>query len=354
MRAILTLPAFTASLLIISGLVPAAGEAVSLDLNLIAPSNLQVFFLEDLNITGQAPSAEVFRATIVSDLPATECYLVFLMRTAQAQIARGQSHNFTLTTGMVQISNLELTAEGSPYKLEDYQVSDEAQQMQDKLVQTGYFPSDNYIIRLELYQSNSTLLAADEVNALITNPFSIQLLSPAGTPGAPALLGTMTPVFSWSSQTNQYLLKICEKIQDGMDPESVMQGRPNYETERSQPLLSPNFTYPASGVRPLEPGHTYYWQVAAQVQTSSGPKDYPSSIGAFTIMQSQDPEALRILSALQRILGTSNQSVMNELIGFQPSGLLRLDGAAISTVELENLAPQFESGQCRTTAIRTE
>ena len=58
------------------GLVVAAG-AVSLDLTLQAPTNLQAYFLQDLNLSGQGLSQEVFRAVVASDLPPTQVSFAF-------------------------------------------------------------------------------------------------------------------------------------------------------------------------------------------------------------------------------------------------------------------------------------
>lgn len=325
-----------------------AGAGVSLNLQLVASSNLEVFFLTDLNISGQAPSSVVFTATINSDLPDTECFLVFSMRDPQTLLLRGQSDEFLLHKGTLQLTNLDLTL--------DYDVGSQAESVENKLMQTGYFPSATYFLKLELYVASDpdVPLASDEVAAIITNPFDIFLVSPVGTPSSPAPLTTTTPLFNWTSTANQFLIKICEKTPENSDPESVMQSRPHYETDAFSPQTSQSFLYPGAGVRPLEPGHTYYWQVTSLVQTSSGSKEYPSAIGAFYIVQQEDPENQQILLSLQRILGMDYQMVMSQLAGFQPKGLIRLDGANISAEELSNTARKFEQGQYHVTSVRAE
>ncbi len=328
--------------------------AVNLDLSLSSADNLQVFFLQDLNVSGQAPASEVFRATIQSDEPPRSCRLVFSMRTAQVEIFSSSTGSFTLNPGIVQITNLDLTSVGSPYRLENFNSNSVAQSIEDQLLQNGYFPAATYYLLLELWSSEQTLLAADEVVAVITNPFTTMLLSPAGTPESPALIGGMLPLFTWSSSATQFLITVCEKTSDAMDPESVMQSRPNYQTDPSAPVTGKSFGYPAAGAKPLEPGHTYYWQVTALVQTTSGLKEYPSPIGAFTILQSQSPDAVRILTAIQRILGPGYLSALNQLTGFQPTGEIRLNGVVITIEDLEATAREFESGVHRTTAARAE
>lgn len=341
----------------LGGLIIPATAGVNLDLQLIAPANVEAFFLTDLNVSGEAPSAEVFRATITSDLLATSCLLTFIMRNMSTEIIRAESNRFNLASGTTLINNLDLTNAGSPYKLNNYEVGSTAEATKQKLMQTGYFPSDTYVIRLEISQADAqkTLLAADEFSVVLTNPFEIFLVLPAGDPGFPALQSGTTPLFTWKSTASQFLLKVCEQTGSGSDPESIMQSRPHYETDRSSPLPSQSFLYPSSGVRPLEPGHTYYWQVTTLVQTSSGLKEYPSSIGAFTIAaQELDFTRQRILHALEYILGESYPAVINELSGFQPKGVLLRDGTPISLEEFEDLGHRFLSGQFQTKAIRTE
>jgi hypothetical protein len=88
--------------------------AVSLDLTLQAPTNLQAYFLQDLNFSGQGLTQEVFRAAVVSDLPPTPVYFQFSMRNAQIAVASGRSNNFPLNPPGLSITSLDLTNPGSP------------------------------------------------------------------------------------------------------------------------------------------------------------------------------------------------------------------------------------------------
>jgi hypothetical protein len=343
---------FTMAVIIVQAMTCSA--TVNLDLSLTSANNLQVFFLQDLNVSGQAPASQVFRATIQSDEPAQSCRLEFSMRTAQLEIFNSSTGFFTLNPGVIQLTNLDLTSVGSPYRLENFSSNSVAQSIEEQLLQNGYFPAATYYLSLKLWSSAQTLLAADEVVAVITNPFTTMLLVPAGTPESPAPIGGVLPLFSWSSSATQFLITICERTSDDPDPESVMQSRPHYQTDPASPLTGKSFSYPAAGVKPLESGHTYYWQVTALVQTTSGLKEYPSPIGAFTILQSQSPDAVRILTAIQRILGPGYLSALNQLTGFQPTGEIRMNGVIITIEDLETTATEFESGVHRITSARAE
>ena len=353
----MVLCAICACLTVLGATTGAVQAEVSLDMSLVAPSNLQAFFLEDLNVSGRSPAAEVFRFTLLSTSPEVQRgYLVFTMSSPQTLIINGKSNAFELPrNAMLLLSNLNLTEPGSPYKLEDYQLSNQAQQIQDQLVQTGYFPADTYRLKLEFFAAGSNnLLAADEVTAVITNPFNLQLVSPAGAPSIPAVLLSNTPLFAWSSQATQFLLKVCERTSPDMDPQSVMQGRPLYETDFGSPLTSQSFAYPTSGVLPLEPGRIYYWQVRALVQTSGGVQEYPSDIGAFTIAQITTPQDQRLALALQRILGVGHQGILTQLAGYQSNGRILLDGMEVPIEKLEEVALLFEQGAYRIRSVRIE
>jgi len=349
--------AICACLIGLGAISGAARAEVSLDMFLVAPSNLQAFFLEDLNVSGRSPAAEVFRFTLASTTPeALSGYLVFSMSSPQTLIISGKSNVFPLVpNAMLLLSNLNLTEPGSRYELQDYEVSSQAQQIEDQLVQTGYFPADTYRLKLEFFAAGSnSRLAWDAVTAVITNPFNLQLVSPAGAPSTPAVLLSTTPVFAWSSQATQFLLKVCDRTSPDMDPQSVMQGRPLYETDFGTPLSGQSFAYPTSGVLPLEPGHIYYWQVRALVQTSGGMQEYPSEIGAFTIAQITTQQDQRLVLALQRILGVSNQGILSQLAGFQSNGRIVLDGMEVSIEKLEEVALLFEQGAYRIRSVRIE
>jgi len=341
--------------LILAGSLSRGSAAVTLDLSLAASNNLEAFFLEDLNITGQAPASEVFRVTLQSDLPATPCYFEFSMGASAGEVIHGRSNVFTLNPGTLLISSLDLTQPDSPYWLTDHDLAPEANGIQEQVETMGYFPADVYRLYLELHESGGALLAHDELIVTITNPFTTQLLSPFGTPGLPGTAAGSPPVFVWAGQAGSYLLRICEQTYPGQDPESALQGRPHYETDLSQPLTSQNFVYPPAGVRPLEPGRTYFWQVTALVETSSGSQSYPSAVGAFQIPAANaDPQAQRILMAVQRILGPGRQGVLDELTGCLPDGGLRLNGRDISIEDLEALAAEFEQRRCRLAAVYAE
>jgi len=351
------LVAICTGLIGMAAMTGSAWAEVNLDMSLVAPSNLQAFFLEDLNVSGRSPAAEVFRFSLASTSPeAVSGCLVFSMSNPQTLIISGKSNVFELPhNAILLLSNLNLTEPGSPYELQDYEVSDQAQQIEDQLVQTGYFPADIYRLKLEFVAAGSnSLLAWDEVTAVITNPFNLQLVAPAGAPSLPGTLFSTTPVFSWSSQATQFLLKVCERTSPDMDPQSVMQGRPQYETDFGAPLTGQSFAYPTSGVLPLEPGHVYYWQVNALVQTSGGMQECPSDIGAFMIAQIASPQDQRLVLALQRILGVGNQGILTQLAGYQSNGRIVLDGTEVSIEKLEEVALLFEQGAYRIRSVRIE
>ncbi|MCX6639348.1 MAG: hypothetical protein NTW14_02540 [bacterium] len=333
-----------------------ASAAVSVNLQLEASNNLEVFFLKDLNLSGSAPSAVVFRATLQSSSP-EQVSFKFIMSSSQSVVAEGTSEVFPLSAGTHQYTNLDLSNSGLPCYLNDYDVNDEdANDIQTRLLETGYFPTDTYRMQLDVYSGANpdSLMATSSVSVHISNPFDIMLLSPNGTPGSPALVNNDTPLFSWSSSAQKFLIKICEKTSEGMDPESIMNGRPLYETEPSAPLMIQSFVYPGSGFRPLESGHTYYWQVTSLVETSSGPTEYPSPIGAFTIYAQINPQAQRILESLQKILGADFEPILSNLSGYQPSGMIRLDGRDVSISDLEAMVGKFSSQEYRTKAVNTE
>lgn len=327
---------------------------VTLDIQLVAAANLEVFFLEDLNITGGTTSEIVFRVTVDNpDPPYNNCHYFFAMRDIDSYIASGQSNQFTLDTGVETFNNLDLTGGQTLYSLDDYTISDEATEIEDKLMQTGYFPTGTYFFRLELWQDNQ-ILASDEVSITITNPFDIYLITPSGSPASPALVTATTPLFAWTSSASQFRIRICELTMEAMDPESVMEGRPHYETDPGAPLTTPSFIYPGAGVRPLESGHTYYWQVLSLVQTSSGLDEYPSPIGAFTVFGFQTPEAQRVAGALQRILGLDFQHFAVGLAGYEPTGTVEMNGSAITLDELQEIVNRFENETYKVTSVNIE
>lgn len=95
----------------------------------------------------------------------------------------------------------------------------------------------------------------------ITNPSGfVSLIGPGNEPTMQLEeVFTSTPVFQWQGDGQRYRIKVWEKLDGQRTFTEVTGNNPHVDQE----VFSPTFQYPVGGVRVLEPGKIYYWQVTS-------------------------------------------------------------------------------------------
>jgi hypothetical protein len=327
-----------------------SNAAVEIDLRPVANGDVEAVFLQDLSLSGMIPSAALFSATVRSDESIEEAYFVLSLACDDEEILSGRSSVFQLRPGIVELTNLDLSNADSPFHMGDFVLQPGADAIRQHLLTHGYLRAGTYNLRLEVFRpaTESIALAHSEFRVTLTNPFDVTLRSPGGTPGDPDQIGEVTPVFTWTSPAERFILEIREGGTEARESGLV------YRTPAAAPLQDKSFLYPGSGVQPLEFNRTYFWQVAVLIRTASGDRRFYSPVGAFSIVAAPGPEARRILDSLERLLGRDYQRVAAELAGYKPSGAIFLDGQMISIDEMEKIAKLFEHGQYRTLSVDLE
>ncbi|MEX1011036.1 MAG: hypothetical protein WDZ29_03150 [Balneolaceae bacterium] len=214
----------------------------------------------------------------------------------------------------------------------DGQITDAGKNLINELQGTATLPADEYTIDLALYQTNNRRNGGQRVaftsitigSQLIEDDISVFLQSPGDVVGSDITISNPNPEFRWEGLQGQAYRVILVEERDGENPESQLQSAKSTSASvvgQTPSLLEfehadvrvdrTGFQYPTTGVQPLRPGRTYYWQVFTALRTTSGEEERASEIWSFTLMDERgargqivevDQEMRQLLAA---ILGSS-------------------------------------------------
>jgi len=233
-----------------------------------------------------------------------------------------------------------------------YTVDESAKQrFEETALASGTMPPGAYTFSITVRPTSPTEPAVtDEARFLLSNPSRVDLLLPLDRDDAV----NQFPLFQWIFDGSRSRLKIYEKLPGQVTLEETASGVPILQTE----VATTGYQYPSSGVRVLEPGKTYVWYVEGLIRTSGGNEQaIPSILRSFVIAQGAGSASQpSMLDALERALGPQYKALFDQLRaeGFSSAGTMRLDGAAISSVEFLRLVNLFQSNPDALLSVRAE
>lgn len=296
------------------------------------------------------PQRIILRVTIRQEVPRS------------VQLFTGSSKAFTLASGVRRITNRDLSNDKSDVVLEDYDVSSEADDINDQVLHSGRFPSGLYVFIIEaLNGTTRAALGRAEVRLDLDNPSRVELLSPGRPFGeTPELLTNPAPRFQWTSDVGlsktggSFRIKVVPA--DGAaSPEEAMQQFPNWDAT----VTATTALYPGSvSAKPLEAGKTYAWQVTREVKTSGGSQYINSPIYWFKMAGAQQtntptnqPAAADLGATVQLEQLGRSLGLGGDLAGFKPTGAMTVDGKSVSAENLEALLRAILAGQVTVRSI---
>ncbi len=315
--------------------------------------NAQSMSLTDFGIQTDGTAPHLFDLILVKTTtePLTNACLEFVMSlNDEALITAISEEPFDINVGATQIiadnndlmtGNLDYVPQGINLT---YNLTEAGEQIITDLKGEPELPPGDYSIRIDIYYCDSQQpLGQAEVHwSLLANPVYFDLISPGDNIGSNALIETRRPFFDLDGEADSYRFIVVRAGDD--DPEAIFanailtpaDGELNGDEMMDTNVPVTSFTYPASGVQPLQPGITYYWQVLGQVVSlKTGLTDVPSAIWEFTIIENATNETTGnavIDDCLRSILG---QDYANRygLAGFDLQSI-ELNGQTISNSEL--------------------
>ena len=320
----------------------------------------------------------IFIENLDTENLADDLYLNLSLRSDKngllADLYQARVFSFSLDPGQRVFSTNSFLNDGLPGVEEninfDGGLTPEGKEFINQLGGSTNLPPDRYVLRIEIFQnanarSGGILVASDEaeIGGNITGEVrDIFLTNPGDVIGSEMEITTSYPEFRWEAAANtQYRLIVVKA--DGRDsPETLLQS--SFSTE---PILengsagvgslleyeildvrlqNSSFQMPPSGVQKLEEGKRYYWQVFAELPTTSGRDIISSEIWEFTLKGLDDGLGIGSGGDLGVILGLLLDGDTIQISDLQEGGFklisITIDGQTITGPAMLQRLSEFQ------------
>ncbi len=207
--------------------------------------------------------------------------------------------------------------------------------LEDIALPSGALPAGKYHFAIDVTPVTGTS-GNTQFDIVLSNPSSVDLVFPAD--GDPAV--NPLPLFQWRYDGTSSRISVFEKVIAQASLEEATQGTPILQTT----VQGTTYQFPAGGVRPLLPGKTYVWYVEGLTSVTGGiTLPVRSELRSFSVATAGVPSFLSYLDDLERALDPKYKPVFDQIRdeGLQATGRIRVNGSAISTVELMKIIQQI-------------
>lgn len=347
---------------------PALGQCVgSPTLTVTLSRTIEVFRVGDFDPSDTHFHPHVFTLMMCNDLTEPREVMLSLRIDSDSYgvLGRGETVAFELAPGTTTISNQDLTEASGDYELEDLDVTPEAEDLEELILELGYLPEGSYCFVLQMKPAGagphdfSPITVEDCLT--VTNPLNLEIIQPGAPFGGelPIVLSTH-PQFQWNSRASRWQVRIAEIEPGDGSGEDIMENVPVYEAE-----LTPgdvfsggqtgaiSWSYPSAG-EDLGRGRSYCWQVTALVETSGGTEDVVSEVFCFRRLDAADLAAEPVLEALSAIWPQLLEQLGPQMEGLVPTGMVSLDDQAVDPATLQKIIEAIASGELTVEEIKIE
>jgi hypothetical protein len=337
----------------------AADAQVRVGLNWLQPA--EVMFVSDFNPFSAGRQPDLMGIMLQNGSPSGQNVVmeltISMMEPQATMIFRGRTDVFLLDQPVRNLTNRDMATPGRDVSIRDFEVGRRAEQMGERMLETGRFPAGLYRFELEVRTPQGIVLDRAELLRELTNPTRVELIAPGRPFGdAPPVVTSPSPRFLWGTDGDQFLggaeyrIRVVA-VEDDASPESAMQGFASWDAL----VNATTALYPGSSdaIR-LEAGGVYAWQVTRRVRTSGGIEDLESPIYWFRMAGPQGvvagSGAQALLTRQIRQLG-GMMGLEREVSDFEASGPYFLDGRPISVEDLQLLLQAVLDGDAPLSSI---
>jgi hypothetical protein len=245
------------------------------------------------------------------------------------------------------LTNLDLR---DPYLKQEYHFLDQAKKRLEEIaLPSGKLPAGTYTFKVTV-NSERIGSGTSTFSYVLTNPSAVELLFPFDGDAAVSQF----PLFQWLYDGSTVTLSIFERLPGQVTNEEAASGTPLF----SQDLTGNVFQYPGSDVRSLQPGKSYVWTVQGRVRTAGGVNQpIKGPLRSFTVAASGAlSSGASYLAELERALDPKYKPIFDRIRedGLSPSGVLRLNGTAITAENLLRIINQIRTGSVSVESLRIE
>lgn len=308
-------------------------------------ADASVLFLNDLNLANLESTPLLFSVTVQNHTNETKIVTMnFGINKGGEVLIDGTSKPFEmLPNEIIYLTNQNIFSDGQKYSLDNVDIGGATEDLKNAILSSGKLPTGTYqfFVKVHYKDSNQQDLEAFSDEILnISDPTILDLNSPGQPAESPDLMELYTtfPFFQWQSNATEFEITVCEKMETNSSPSDVMTNEPRLQQISNMTF----FQYPSAGAWPLEEGKTYYWQVVATIQSSSGPIRLESEIWGFKIGNisggSFSVEHEQMLSMLKTLFPNGGIEALFEeggsLAGFTFTGSMMNNGQSFSMDDL--------------------
>jgi hypothetical protein len=322
-----------------------AEAQVRVGLSWLSPA--EVMFISDFNPFSTGRQPDLMGITLQSGSAGSQNVVlelsIHMLEPRPVMVFRGRTDPFVLDQAVRNLTNRDMATPGRDVSIKDFEVGRRAEDMGQRMLETGRFPAGLYRFELEVRTPQGIVLDQGELLRELTNPTRVELVAP-GTPFGepPPTVTSPSPRFLWGTDGDQFLGTAEYRIRvvpvdDDASPEAAMQGFAAWESV----VNATTALYPGSSeALRLEPGTVYAWQVTRRVRTSAGVEDLESPIywfrmaGRSSTVVGSGSQAL-LLRQLRQL--AERTGVADDLGDFEPVGTFMLDGRSISAEDAQRL-----------------
>ena len=248
--------------------------------------------------------------------------------------------------------------------------------MISSVITSGRLADGEYRFELSIFsgstKSDLSLSDQDIETIVVEAPSGVNLESPGGSISDTTfnVVYSPYPIFNW----NKGFCRDCEtyirvsnfkegyhsSLEDAVRDERLIPSNQALDWLKLDDIST--YQYPIDGVRPLEYGNIYVWQVKVEAMTTNGKEEYVSSIYAFKLMSpSQSTNNLSknvMLNSIRQAIGDEEFKLLFGPNGpFEDTkrvGSIQLNSKSIDQVKLQEILTQMSRQYFNIKSIQIE
>ncbi len=372
-----------------------SGQTITVS-EIVSPDNIVIFYIGDFSFDDASSNPLIFQYRITADQYPQKVKMQLTMNATVPSLELNNEEILYAETNAFDINN-PITISNRVIDTGTKEIYDEAGESvnfsvpitrepdattQDDLIEkvsrTGKLPAGVYTFTLEILSLSGASVVYNFENPKImeiSNPTTLDLVSPGGYLEDEVEVFTLFPIFQWESTGCEYFIRVSEynaavhsSVEEALNDVSNLPFPDDggyYGGDGGEGLESTSLQYPLSGAKLLEFGKTYVWSIKKVCATTAGDEERDSDIFAFKIPDITgedegtdgtsgvitDP----VISSLQTLLGDVFDALFTgegELAGYTEVASILLNGETATAEVLRELAERYLSGEV--TAIQFE
>ena len=244
------------------------------------------------------------------------------------------------------------------------------------IMTTGKLPDGEYRFELSLSSgvSEFDLSPSDEKieTVIVESPSGVNLESPGGLLADTTfnIVYTTLPSFNWNKgfcsncityiRVSEFKSEFHSSLDEALEDERTLPLNQSLEWEELSDVST--FQYPLNGVRPLENGKIYAWQIKTSIPTTDGMEDETSEIFAFKISDPSKSSQIGMKNpTLQQLKESIGADKFNSLFGdnaplqqYNPTGEYMINGSSVDQSTVNNILIKIKNKKIKVNSIRVE